>query len=67
MALKLKDVKTEIIQEDNGTYSMVCSALGVYSAGRTRREAKRNFQQALDLHLGVVREKATRELTVVAR
>ena len=67
MALKLKDVKTEIIQEDNGTYAVACSALGVYSVGRTLREAKRNFQQALDLHLSVVREKATRELTVAAR
>ena len=67
MALKLKDVKTEIMQEDNGTYAVVCSALGVYSVGRTLREAKRNFQQALDLHLSVVRDKATRELTVVAR
>lgn len=67
MALKLKDVKTEIIQEDNGTYAVVCSALGVYSVGKTLREAKRNFQQALDLHLSVVREKATRELIVVAR
>jgi len=55
------------MQEDNGTYAVVCSALGVYSVGRTLREAKRNFQQALDLHLSVVREKATRELTVVAR
>ncbi|MGD0424563.1 MAG: type II toxin-antitoxin system HicB family antitoxin [Candidatus Bathyarchaeia archaeon] len=67
MALKLKDVKTEIIEEDNGTYAVVCSALGVYSAGRTLRETKRNFQQALDLHLSVLREKATRELTVAAR
>ena len=67
MALKLKDVKTEIMQEDNGTYAIACSALGVYSVGGTLREAKRNFQRALDLHLSVVREKATRELTVVAR
>jgi predicted RNase H-like HicB family nuclease len=59
LALKLKDVKTEIIEEDNGTYAVVCSALGVYSVGRTLREAKRNFQQALDLHLSVLREKAT--------
>ncbi len=68
LALKLKDVRTEIIREDNGTYAMVCSALGVYSVGRTLRETKRNFQQALDLHLSVLREKATKELTtVVAR
>ena len=67
LALKLRDVKTEIIEEDNGSYAVACSALGVYSVGRTLREAKRNFQQALDLHLSVLREKATKELTVVAR
>ena len=67
LALKLKDVKTEIIEEDNGSYAVACSALGVYSVGKTLREAKRNFQQALDLHLSVLREKATKELTVVAR
>lgn len=67
LALKLKDVKTEIIEEDNGTYAVVCSALGVYSVGRTLREAKRNFQHALDLHLSVLKEKATEELTVVVR
>jgi len=67
LALKLKDVQTEIIREDNGTYAVVCSALGVYSVGRTLKDAKRNLQQALDLHLSVVREKATEELRVVAR
>lgn len=66
MALKLKDIRTEIIHEDNGSYAVVCSALGVYSVGRTLREAKRNFQQALDLHLSALREKATKELTVAA-
>jgi predicted RNase H-like HicB family nuclease len=65
--LELKDVKTEIIQEDDGTYAVACSVLGVYSVGRTLREVKRNFQQALDLHLSVVREKATRKLAVIAR
>jgi len=65
--LKLKDVKTEIIEEDDGSFAIACSALGVYSVGKTLKEAKRNFQQALDLHLSVVREKATRELTLAAR
>ncbi len=59
LALKLKDVKTEIMEEDNGTYAVACSALGVYSVGKALKEAKRNFQQALDLHLSVLREKAT--------
>ena len=68
MALKLKDVRTEIIREDNGTYAVACSALGVYSVGKTLRDARRNFEKALDLHLSVLREKATKELTpAVAR
>jgi len=66
MALKLRDVRTEIIREDNGTYAVTCSALGVYSVGKTLREAKHNFEQALDLHLSVVREKARKELATVA-
>jgi predicted RNase H-like HicB family nuclease len=68
LALKLRDVRTEVIREDDGSYAVACSALGVYSVGKTLKEAKRNFQDALDLHLSVLREKARRELaTVVAR
>ena len=62
MALKLTDVRTEVIREDDGTYAIACSALGVYSVGKTLREAKRNFEQALDLHLSVVKEKARKDL-----
>ena len=65
MALKLKDGRTEIIREDNGTYAVACSALGVYSVGKTLKEANRNFEQALDLHLSVVREKARKDLARV--
>jgi predicted RNase H-like HicB family nuclease len=68
LALKLKDVRTEIIREDNGTYAIACSALGVYSVGKTVKEAKRNFEQALDLHLSTLKEKAKKELaTIVAQ
>ncbi len=68
LTLKLRDVRTEVIREDDGSYAVACSALGVYSIGKTLKEAKRNFQNALDLHLSVLREKARRELaTVVAR
>jgi predicted RNase H-like HicB family nuclease len=66
LALKLKDVKTEVIREKDGTYAVACSALGVYSVGKTLREAKRNFQEALDLHLSVLREKATKQIATVA-
>jgi predicted RNase H-like HicB family nuclease len=65
LALKLRDVRTEIIREDNGTYAVACSALGVYSVGKTLREAKRNFEHALDLHLSVVKEKARKDLASV--
>ncbi len=58
LALKLRDVRTEILREDNGTYAVACSALGVYSVGKTLKEAKRNFEDALGLHLSVVRDKA---------
>jgi predicted RNase H-like HicB family nuclease len=66
LALKLRDIKTEVIREKDGSYAVVCSALGVYSAGKTLREAKRNFEEALDLHLSVLKEKATKQIAAVA-
>jgi predicted RNase H-like HicB family nuclease len=62
LALKPRDIKTEVIKEDDGSYAIVCSALGVYSVGKTLKEAKRNFEGALDLHLSVLREKAKKEI-----
>ena len=58
MSIKVKDVQTKIIEEKDGSYAISCSALGVYSVGRTLKEAKKNFEQALDLHLSVLKEKA---------
>jgi predicted RNase H-like HicB family nuclease len=66
LALKLRDVRTEIIREGNGTYAVACSALGVHSVGKTIREAKRNFERALDLHLSVLREKARKDFATEA-
>lgn len=66
MALKLKDVRTEVIREDDGSYAIACSALGVYTVGNSLREAQRNFREALDLHLSVIRDKATKEIAAVA-
>ena len=65
MALKLRDIKTELIREKDGSYAVACSALGVYSVGKTLKEGKRNFQEALDLHLSVLRERATRQIATV--
>ena len=63
MSVKVKDIKTEMIKEDDGTFSVTCSALGVYSSGRTKQEAKSNFLDALELHLSVLKEKATKVIT----
>jgi len=58
MSIKLRDIQTRIIKEKDGSYAVACSALGVYSVGKTLVEAKRNFEEALELHLSVLREKA---------
>jgi predicted RNase H-like HicB family nuclease len=58
MSIKLRDVQTRIIKEKDGSYGIACSALGVYSVGKTLTEAKRNFEEALELHLSALKEKA---------
>jgi len=67
LALKLRDIRTEVIREKNGSYAAVCSALGVYSVGKTLGETKQNFEEALDLHLSVLRQKATKQIADIAR
>jgi predicted RNase H-like HicB family nuclease/predicted RNA binding protein YcfA (HicA-like mRNA interferase family) len=62
MSIKLKDVETRVIKENDGTYAIACSALGVYTVGKTLAEAKKNFEEALDLHLSVLKEKAIEEI-----
>ncbi|WP_157928262.1 type II toxin-antitoxin system HicB family antitoxin [Candidatus Nitrosotalea okcheonensis] len=62
--MKVKDVKAKIIKEDDGTYSIACSALGVYSTGKNLQDAKKNYLKAVRLHLSVLREKATEAITV---
>ena len=61
MALRLRDIKTKVMRERDGSYAVACSALGVYSVGKTLSEAKRNFKEALDLHLSVLRERKTKK------
>lgn len=64
MRLKLRDIATEVVKERDGSFSIACSALGVYSVGKTLEEAKKSFEEALDLHLSVLREKALKEIEV---
>jgi predicted RNase H-like HicB family nuclease len=59
LSIKLRDVKTRVLKENDGSYAIACSALGVYSVGETLEEAKKNFKRALELHLSVLKEKAT--------
>jgi predicted RNase H-like HicB family nuclease len=63
VSIKLKDVQTRVIREKDGSYAIACSSLGVYTTGKTLSEAKRNFEEALDLHLSVLREKAIEAIT----
>jgi predicted RNase H-like HicB family nuclease len=62
LSIKIKDIKTRIIHEKDGSYAIACSSLGVYSVGKTLAEAKNNFEEALDQHLAVLREKAVKEV-----
>lgn len=58
MSIKLRDVKTRVIREKDGSFAIACSALGVYAVGDTLEAARKNFEDALELHLSAVREKA---------
>lgn len=64
MELKLKDISAEVIKEKDGSFGIACSALGVYSVGKTLEEAKKNFKEALDLYLSVLREKTLKAIEV---
>lgn len=64
MSVKVKDVKAKVIKEDDGTYSIACSALGVYSTGKNLQDAKKSYLKAVRLHLSVLKDKATESITV---
>lgn len=64
MSVKVKDVKAKVIKEDDGTYSIACSALGVYSTGKNLQDAKKNYLKAVKLHLSVLKDKATESIAV---
>ena len=50
-------VKTRIREKD-GTDAISCSSSGVYTVGEALGGARRNFQEALGLHLSAIGEKA---------
>lgn len=58
MPIKLRDIRTKVIEEKDDSYAMVCSALGVCSIGETPGEAKKNFEEVLKLHLYALMERA---------
>jgi predicted RNase H-like HicB family nuclease len=58
MSIKLRDIKTRVIKEKDGSYAIACSALGVYTVGGTLADAKKNFGDALELHLSALKERA---------
>lgn len=64
MSVKIKNIKTRVIKEDNGSYSIACSALGVYSTGKNPQDAKKNYLKALELHLSALREKAIESIAI---
>jgi predicted RNase H-like HicB family nuclease len=64
MSVKIKDIKTKVIKEDDGSYSISCSALGVYSTGKSLQDAKKNYLKALELHLSVLRDKAIEAIAI---
>jgi predicted RNase H-like HicB family nuclease len=64
MSVKIKDVKAKVIKEDDGTYAIACSALGVYSTGKNLQDAKKNYLKAVRLHLSILKDKATESITV---
>ncbi|MBI5860014.1 MAG: hypothetical protein HZB73_04890 [Nitrosarchaeum sp.] len=64
MSVKIKDIKTKVIKEDEGSYSITCSALGVYGTGKNLQDAKKNYLKALELHLFVLREKAIESIVI---
>lgn len=62
MSIKIRDIEAHVIKEKDGTYSIACSSLGVYTVGNVWSEAKKNFEEALDLHLSVLREKTIKKV-----
>mgnify|MGYP001584865803 CR=1 FL=1 len=45
MSVKIKDIKTKVIK-DEYSYSIACSALGVYSTGKNLQDAKKKLSKS---------------------
>jgi len=59
-------MKLDIVleKEEDGGYSAHCPALkGCHSQGRTREEALKNMQEAIELYLEVAHDIASRQVT----
>jgi predicted RNase H-like HicB family nuclease len=66
METLVKSLKVRVFQEKDRSWAAACSVLGVYATGRTLAELKKNFAEALDLHLNVVRQKAVAAISSTA-
>lgn len=49
-----KKIHVDVFREEDGSWAAACSALGVYSVGKNRKDLEKNFKEALDLHLSVI-------------
>lgn len=56
--LGLKDFQVDVFRESDGSWAASCSSLGVYTVGKSLAEVKKNFAEALDLHLEAIRSNA---------
>jgi|GEM_PF-3338270 len=54
----IKEVTVRVFQEKDGSWAASCSELGVYATGKDRNDVRKNFAEALALHLSVIREHA---------
>ncbi|MCX6767179.1 MAG: hypothetical protein NTY90_00390 [Candidatus Micrarchaeota archaeon] len=54
MRTRIRQVEVQVFRERDGSHAAACSALGVYTVGKTLAAAKANFLKALDLHFGAI-------------
>jgi len=63
----IREIEVDVINEKDGSYAIACSALGIYAVGSTITEAKKDFIEALDLHLSALRSNAVKSLSAKAK